>query len=184
MPGTLSANISTGVLVSSVGRVVVCSTDGTVVLVELDQDGYVVCHCPLSYGVFDTEGVNVELNMEVPVDGAKFAAYEVEEDGALLLLEIIGSEDELIVEVLTDMFEYCIEDIEGMGTLALVAAELVGDKAVLDAPLREVVPSVVGTALFEEDFDAKGVDGLELDSVVTGSETSTVTVGGLTSMIE
>lgn len=44
IPGTLSAKTSTGELAFKVGIEVVCTTDGEAVLVELDQEGYVVCH--------------------------------------------------------------------------------------------------------------------------------------------
>lgn len=51
--------------------------------------------------------------------------------------------------------------------------------------LRGMVDDVEGTALVEEDSAAEVVDELVLNSViVTGSGTSTVTVGELTSITE
>ena len=180
MPGTLSAIISTGELGTSFRREVVCPADGVAVLVELDQEGYVVCHWPLSYGVFEAEGVDVTLEKEVPVENVKVEVYEVDE-GPLSLLDAVGSEyDVLMAEELMGVFENDIET-EAVGITTLVEAELAGNDVVLEESLRE---GVEGVALLEEDSAAKVVDKLELDLVVAGSGTSTVTVGELTSTIE
>lgn len=124
------------------------------------------------------------LKVGIPlVESAKVEVYEGNDEVELTLLEEVGSEYEvLLAEVLTDVFEYVmIEEVEGIGTAMVVAAELVEEE--LEAELREVA-EVVGAELLEEDSDTEEVEELELYSVVTGSGTSIVTVGELTSMIE
>ena len=172
----LSGNTSTGELGSSVGKEAVCTTDGAAVLVEFDHEGYVVCHWPLLYGVFDADDVGVEFNVELPlVESVKVEIYEGSDEVELPLLEEVGSEYEVpLAEVLTEVFEYVIvEEVESVGTAEVAAVEL-----------SEVVKDDGGTALLEEACSADEVEELELDSVVTGSGTSIVTVGELTSMME
>lgn len=154
MPGTLSGNIAIAELGSSGGKEVVCTTDGAAVLVEFDHEGYVVCHWPLSYGVFDADGVDEALTVELPlVESVKIGAY----DG--------------------------INQVEGIGPAVVRAAEVEG-AVVLEAALSRIVEGDEGTALLEEASATEEVDEFELDSVVTDSGTSMVTVGELTSMIE
>jgi hypothetical protein len=154
-------------------------------LVELDQEGYVVCHWPLSYGVFEAEGVEAVL-MKTAVESLIVEVYEIDKETALWLLDEVGIEYEvMLVEMLAEVFVGGIIELEGAGMLILVAAALVWDGIVLEATLRGVVDDVEGTALVEEDSAAEVVDELVLDSViVTGSGTSTVTVGELTSITE
>ena len=57
------------------------------VLVELDQEGYVVCHWPLSYGLFEAEGVEVVLDAALDVmllvERANVGVYEADEEAVL-----------------------------------------------------------------------------------------------------
>jgi hypothetical protein len=134
--------------------------------------------------VFEAEAVEAALVMDVEVECVKIEVYEVDEEAALSLLEAVESEYAvLLAEALTKVFEDVIIEVEGVGTAMLVAAELVGDEIMLEGAPREGVEDIEGTALLE-DSAAEDEDEVELDSVVTGSGTSTVTVGELTSIIE
>ena len=182
IPGTLSANGSTGGLGFSVGRELVCAMDGTAVLVELDQDGYVVCHWPLSYGVFEAESVDLVLDMvAVPVE-----VYEVDQKVELSLLRDVETEYDvlLVVEMLAEIFVGCTIELEYVGMLRLVVRELDEDEVALEATLR-VVDGVERIPLLEEASAVVVGDELVLNSVIViGSGSSTVTVGELTSITE
>ena len=125
IPGTLSAKGSIGELGLSVGKGLVCAIDGVADLVELDQEGYVVCHWPLSYGVFEAEGVEAVL-MKTAVESVIVGAYEFDSETALWLLDEVGIEYEvLLAEMLAEVFMGGITELEGAGMLILVAAALV-----------------------------------------------------------
>jgi hypothetical protein len=239
MPGTLSGNIATAELGSSVGKEVVCTTDGAAVLVEFDHEGYVVCHWPLSYGVFDADGVDEALTVELPlVESVKIGAYDginqvegigpavvraaevegavvleaalsgiVEGDEGTALLEEASATEEVVEFELYGVFDADgvdealkvelplvesvkigvyngIDQVEGIGPAVVRAAEVAEGAVVLEPALSGIVEGDEGTALLEEASATEEVDELELDSVVTDSGTSIVTVGELTSMIE
>jgi hypothetical protein len=143
-----------------------------------------VCHWPLSYGVFEAAGVDVVLEMVISVESVNVGVFEVDDDVAVL--EIVGIEYELLLaDVRTVVFAGGIMELEGIGVLALIGVELAEEDIVLEEGLTELAKGVEGVALLEGDSAAGAVDeGRFVLVIVTGSETSTVTVGELTSMTE
>ena len=114
-----------GELGLSVGKGLVCAIEGVTVLVELDQEGYVVCHWPLSYGVFEAECVEAVL-MKTAVESITVGVYEIDKETALWLLDEVGIEYEvLLAEMLAEVFVVGIIELDGAGMLVLVAALLV-----------------------------------------------------------
>ena len=121
MPGTLSGISSSGAFGTIVGNSKVFAIDVAAVVVVYDQDGYVVCHWPLSYVVVGVKGEAVELTI-VDDKNWKFEVYEGKEVVEVLLVGMESEYGVLPEEVPAVAFQNDMEEVEDIGTGTTVVA--------------------------------------------------------------